>query len=84
MHCSSFTCRWDLLRCQSAAQKYCQMKRQQSPQLKRDCVLAGNGLIQLIDYARDEFEWQCRTNAGGILSLALQPAEQYAFQIMSI
>lgn len=34
---------------------------------------AGNGLIQLLDYARDEFEWRHQGGAGGILSLALQP-----------
>jgi hypothetical protein len=37
---------------------------------------AGNGLIQLLDYARDEFEWRHHSNAGGILSLALQPAAE--------
>ncbi|KAL0056020.1 hypothetical protein WJX82_006755 [Trebouxia sp. C0006] len=38
---------------------------------------SGNGLVQLLDYARDEFEWRYHSNAGGILSLALQPtAEQ--------
>ena len=37
---------------------------------------AGNGLIQLVDYKRDEFEWRHQGGAGGILSLALQPDPQ--------
>ena len=42
------------------------------------CTGAGNGLIQLVDYKRDEFEWRHQGGAGGILSLALQPEPQYA------
>lgn len=34
---------------------------------------SGNGLIQLLDYEKDEFEWRHQASAGGILSLALQP-----------
>ena len=40
------------------------------------CASAGNGLIQLLDYARDEFEWRHHSTAGGILSLALQPTAE--------
>lgn len=36
----------------------------------------GNGLIQLVDYARDEFEWRHHGSAGGILTLAIQPEAQ--------
>lgn len=45
---------------------------------------AGNGLIQLLDYVRDEFEWRHQSRAGGILSLALQPAAQYAPTVTSL
>ena len=36
----------------------------------------GNGLIQLVDFARDEFEWRHHGSAGGILTLAIQPEAQ--------
>ena len=37
---------------------------------------AGNGLIQLVNYRRDEFEWRHQGSAGGILNLALQSQAQ--------
>lgn len=44
---------------------------------RHSCVLgSGNGLIQLVDYRRDEFEWRHQGSAGGILNLALQPEAQ--------
>lgn len=42
-----------------------------------DACGVGNGLIQLLDYKRDEFEWRHQGSVGGILSLALQPEAQY-------
>ncbi|DBB06686.1 TPA: hypothetical protein ACH3X1_012194 [Trebouxia sp. C0004] len=42
----------------------------------------GNGLIQLLDYARDEFEWRHHNNAGGILSLALQSAAEQSKMLL--
>lgn len=41
------------------------------------CNGAGNGLIQLVDYEKDEFEWRHQGSAGGILSLAFQPETRY-------
>ena len=45
---------------------------------ERHCSVlgTGNGLIQLVDYRRDEFEWRHQGSAGGILNLALQPEAQ--------
>ena len=40
------------------------------------CSVTGNGLIQLVDYIRDAFEWRYQGNAGGILNLAMQPCAQ--------
>ncbi|KAL0031808.1 hypothetical protein WJX79_008498 [Trebouxia sp. C0005] len=43
---------------------------------------SGNGLIQLLDYAGDEFEWRHHSQAGGILSLALQPAAEHSKMLL--
>ncbi|KAL3139800.1 hypothetical protein ABBQ38_004101 [Trebouxia sp. C0009 RCD-2024] len=53
------------------------------PGLHDSCLGIGNGLIQLLDYKRDEFEWRYQGSAGGILSLALQPEAQYV-SLMSL
>lgn len=45
-------------------------------------VGTGNGLIQLVDYSRDEFEWRHQGSAGGILNLAVQPEAQYVLPHM--